>query len=193
MKTLVILLISGIFTNNIITFGLLGVNELEENKTKNLLSVLKHCAFITAQFVLGTIITYPVLKFVLMPLKLEFLSALVTTVLLCGLMFVAYTVCAKLAPKLNAAIFYDAKTLLCSVSALGLCLMNLTNDLVTSYPFAILYSLIAGFGFTLVSLAFYAINERINSSDLPRSVKGLPITLIIVALMSLAFGGFAGI
>lgn len=192
MKILITLLFSGIFTNNIITFGLLGVNELEESKNQTLSSILKTCAAITLEFLLGTIITYPVLKWVLLPLNLEFLAPLVCVALLCAVIFGAYILLKSFLPNLLATVF-GGKNLLCSVAALGLCLMNLNNDLITSYPIAILYSVIAGIGFTAVSVIFYAINSRINSSDLPRSVKGLPITLIIVSLLSLAFGGFSGI
>ncbi|MBQ5910670.1 MAG: hypothetical protein IIW94_01505 [Clostridia bacterium] len=192
MKILITLLVSGIFTNNIITFGLLGVKELEESKNQSLSSILKTCAAFTLEFLLGTIITYPVLKWVLLPLNLEFLAPLVCVALLCAVIFGAYILFKRFLPHLFGAVF-GGKNLICSVAALGLCLMNLNNDLITSYPIAILYSVIAGLGFTAVSVIFYAINSRINSSDLPRSVKGLPITLIIVSLLSLAFGGFSGI
>ena len=32
-----------------------------------------------------------------------------------------------------------------------------------------------------------------STAELPETIKGLPLTLIIAALISLAFGGFAGI
>jgi electron transport complex protein RnfA len=48
-------------------------------------------------------------------------------------------------------------------------------------------------GYSLVLIAFSAIRIKLDSQDVPRAFKGLPIAFITAALMSLAFLGFAGL
>jgi electron transport complex protein RnfA len=72
-------------------------------------------------------------------------------------------------------------------------LLNTGNEIITSYPLALLYSVITGLGFTLTTVIFISIHRRLAESDIPEVLRGLPMTLIIAALISLAFGGFAGI
>ena len=193
MKIFITLLISGIFTNNIITHSLLGVEELPKCKTKTILTLLKDCAVLTALLFVSTAITYPVLRWVLAPLKLEYLSALVCVALICAVIFGVYELTKRFLPKINSIIKENGNMLACSPAVLGLCLMNLDSELITSYPQALLYSVFSGIGFTAVSLIFYMINQRIYESNLSDTVRGLPMTLIIAAIISLAFGGLAGI
>jgi len=40
---------------------------------------------------------------------------------------------------------------------------------------------------------FAGVRERLETSDIPEFLKGLPITLIAAAIVSLSFLGFTGI
>ena len=51
----------------------------------------------------------------------------------------------------------------------------------------------AGLGFMLAMLLFSGVRERLETADIPEFLKGLPITLVAAALVSLSFLGFAGI
>ena len=42
-------------------------------------------------------------------------------------------------------------------------------------------------------LLFSGVRERLETADIPEFLKGLPITLVAAALVSLSFLGFAGI
>ena len=48
-------------------------------------------------------------------------------------------------------------------------------------------------GFLLAMLLFSGVRERLETADIPEFLKGLPITLVAAALVSLSFLGFAGI
>ena len=45
----------------------------------------------------------------------------------------------------------------------------------------------------LVMILFSAIRERLESSDIPESFKGVPIALITAGLLALAFLGLTGL
>ena len=47
--------------------------------------------------------------------------------------------------------------------------------------------------FMLAMLLFAGVRERMETADVPEFLKGLPITLVAAALVSLSFLGFAGI
>jgi electron transport complex protein RnfA len=50
----------------------------------------------------------------------------------------------------------------------------------------------AGAGYTLAMFVMAGIRERLESAEVPRCLKDVPITFIIASLMSLAFLGFSG-
>ncbi len=193
MKIFITLLFAGIFTNNIITANLLGINSLHYSKSKGLSTLLKSGGILTTLLLASTAVTYPVLKWVLSPLNLGYLSPLVCIILVSGLLFAVYFLSEKFLPKLYSFLqtYFKPKTALPII--LGLCLLNMGNEIITSYPVALLYSVITGLGFTVTSVIFASLYKRLQQAELPDAVKGLPLTLIIAALISLAFGGFAGI
>ncbi len=57
----------------------------------------------------------------------------------------------------------------------------------------IAYGFGAGAGFTLAMTMMAGIREELRFSDIPRSMEGAGITLIVAGLMALAFMGFSGL
>ena len=55
------------------------------------------------------------------------------------------------------------------------------------------YGFGSGVGFLLAIVGLAAIRERLQYSNVPKPLKGLGITFIVVALMGIAFMSFAGI
>ena len=86
-------------------------------------------------------------------------------------------------------IFLPLITTNCAI--LGLCLfINLWE--VDSLLDAVVRSFGAGIGFTMAICIMAGIRENLNLADVPRCLKGAPITLITAGLLTLAFMGFAG-
>lgn len=192
MSSFVTLLVAGIFTDNVITAKLLGVDELYENDGSTV-ALLKKCGALTALLMLSVLITYPLYALVLSPLGLEYLSAFVTVIVICAVLVAAFLLSKRFLPVLYGFLKDNSRILTCSAVVLGLCLNTFQNELITGYLTAIIYTVASAVGFTLVSLIFYAIRERLEGTDLPECVKGLPITLLIASLLSLAFSGLSGI
>jgi electron transport complex protein RnfA len=69
------------------------------------------------------------------------------------------------------------------------------NNISDGYNFveSIVSSLGVGLGFLLAMVLFAGIRSRIDESEIPESLKGLPVTLIAASFLSLAFFGFEGI
>jgi electron transport complex protein RnfA len=86
-------------------------------------------------------------------------------------------------------IFLPLITTNCAI--LGLCLfINLwgINNLLE----AVVLSFGAGVGFTMAICIMAGIRENLNMADVPKCLKGAPITLITAGILALAFMGFAG-
>ena len=58
---------------------------------------------------------------------------------------------------------------------------------------ALVNALGAGVGFLLAMVMFAGVRSRLENADIPKSLKGLPITLVAASLVSLSFLGFAGL
>ena len=61
------------------------------------------------------------------------------------------------------------------------------------YLHALVNSLGAGVGFLVAMVMFAGVRQRLESADVPKSLKGLPITLVAASLVSLSFLGFTGL
>ncbi len=62
-----------------------------------------------------------------------------------------------------------------------------------SFLQALVFGIGAGAGFTLALVLMAGIREELDSSDIPESLKGAGITLIVAGMLALAFMGFTGL
>jgi electron transport complex protein RnfA len=51
----------------------------------------------------------------------------------------------------------------------------------------------AGAGFLLAMVLFAGVREKIESADIPKAFKGIPITLIAASVVAMSFYGFSGV
>ena len=61
------------------------------------------------------------------------------------------------------------------------------------YAAALVNAFGAGIGFLVAMVMFAGVRERLESADIPESLKGLPITLVSASLVACSFLGFSGI
>ena len=97
----------------------------------------------------------------------------------------------KTSPGLYRAmgIFLPLITTNCAI--LGFAIMGVQN----SYTFieTVVFGLGAGLGFTLALVLMAGIREDLQFADIPKPLRGVGIAFILAGLLSLAFGGFAGL
>ena len=55
------------------------------------------------------------------------------------------------------------------------------------------HTIVTGVGFLGAMVMFAGVRSRLESCDIPKFLKGLPITLVAASLVSLSFLGFAGV
>ena len=74
----------------------------------------------------------------------------------------------------------------CSVLAVVLLML----ETVDSFGMAFVFSLGTSVGFGLILIIFAGLRERLDLVETPQSFKGIPITLITLGILSMAFSGF---
>jgi len=103
----------------------------------------------------------------------------------------------KNAPALYKSLGVYLPLITSNCAVLGVAIINtkaFRSDGVTAYNFldSTLNGFFSGLGFTFVLLAMAGIRQRLELVELPKSMKGMPIALILAGIMALAFYGFMG-
>ena len=140
---------------------------------------------------LASIITWIIQYYILNPLNIGFLQTVVFILVIAALVQSVETVMKKSMPALYGAlgVFLPLITTNCVVLGVAIKAIDSSYTLVET----IVYALAAAVGFTLAITILAYIRERIEYNSLPESFKGVPITLVTLGLMAIAFMGFAGL
>lgn len=97
----------------------------------------------------------------------------------------------KSAPALYSSLGIYLPLITTNCAVLGVAIMNVTKGL--GFVESLVYGASAGIGFTLALILMAGVRERLESSNIPEFLKGMPITLITAGLLSVAFMGFSGL
>ncbi|MCK4913119.1 MAG: RnfABCDGE type electron transport complex subunit A [Planctomycetes bacterium] len=138
----------------------------------------------------GTL-TWLIDHLILIPLDLEITRYICFILVIAGAVQLVEMYIRKFFPALydSFGIFLPLITTNCAI--LGLCLfINLWG--IDNLPEAAVLSFGAGIGFTVAICVMAGIRENLNLADVPKCLRGAPITLITAGLLTLAFMGFAG-
>lgn len=189
MKMFFSILLTAMLTQNFVLAKFLGICPFlgVSKKTKTATGMSLAVIFV---MVIATAVTYPI-NLLLVNNNMEYLQTIVFILVIAALVQLVEIVLKKYIPSLynSLGIYLPLITTNCAV--LGVVLLNIDNG----YNFAqsMVYSLGAGVGFMLAMIMFSGVRERMESSDIPESLKGLPITLVSASLVSMSFLGFAGL
>lgn len=147
-------------------------------------------AVIVVQFI--TIpVNYLIYHFLLVPNELGFLKLICFIGVIAAMVQILEMTLDKFFPALynTLGIFLPLITVNCAI--LGGSLFMVEND----YDFAesCVYGFGSGFGWAVAIAALAGIREKIKYSDVPKGLRGLGMTFIIVGLMALGFMAFSGV
>ena len=183
------ILLAAILTNNMVLSKFLGICPFlgVSKKTDTALSM---SIAVTLVMVVSTAVTWPIYHFILSP-NYTYLETIVFILVIAAIVqFIEIVLKRYIKPIYNAlGIYLPLITTNCAV--LGITMLNITNEL--GFVQSLVNALGAGLGFMLAMLLFSGMRERLETADIPEFLKGLPITLVAAALVSLSFLGFAGI
>ncbi len=190
MKEMLIILVAAILSENFVLSKFMGICPFLGVSKKLSTAFGMSCA-VTFVMVLATAATYPIYAYLLEPNELGYLQTIVFILVIATLVQFVEIVLRKFIPPLYNALGIYLPLITTNCAVLGVTILNFTKEF--TYTQSLVNSLGAGLGFMLAMVLFAGVRSRIEASDVPKALKGLPITLIAAALVSLSFLGFSNI
>lgn len=136
-------------------------------------------------------VTWFVNQFLLAPFGVQYMRIVAFILVIASFVQLVEIIMRKALPKFYSAfgIYLPLITTNCAILA-----VNLINfDEAYSLPASLVNALGTGLGFMLAICLLAGLRERLESEELPRSMRGAPIAFISAGLLALAFQGFVGI
>ena len=139
------------------------------------------------------VINFLVATNLLVPLNLEFLGPLLYIMIIAGFVQLVEMIIERFSPVLyvNLGIYLPLITVNCAI--LGITDMVTKNAMPGGWLEVFFRSMFAGVGWMIAICLMAGIRTRLVKSNIPKPLDGLGITLMITAMMALAFSGFAGL
>lgn len=189
IKVFLAILLTGILTDNFILSKFLGICPFL-GVSKKVNTAVGMSAAVIFVMVLSTAVTYPI-NSLLVKNDMEYLQTIVFILVIAALVQLVEVILKKYMVALynSLGIYLPLITTNCAV--LGVVLLNIEEG----YTFgeSIVSSLGAGLGFMVAMIMFAGVRERLEGADIPKSLQGLPITLVSASLVSMSFLGFTGL
>ena len=141
--------------------------------------------------VLSSLITYLVQIFILKPFELEYLQTIAFILIIAALVQFVEMFLKKSSPGLYKALGIYLPLITTNCAVLGVVLINIQKGY--SFIESMVNAVATPAGFLLAIVLFAGVREKVDSADVPESLKGSPIALVAAGLMSIAFLGFSGL
>ena len=147
---------------------------------------------------LATAVTFPIQHYILDANNMKYMQTIVFILVIAALVQLVEITLKKYVPALHASLGVYLPLITTNCAVLGVCIDNVDSYMGTSgfgstFGQALSYSFGAGVGFLMAMVLFAGVRGRIEDNDAPPSFKGMPITLVSAAILSVAFFGFTGV
>lgn len=192
MTKFIIVFLTGILTQNMVLSKFLGICPFlgVSKKVNTALSMSLAVIFV---MVLSTAVTYPIYAWILVPKGLEYLQTLVFILIIAALVQLVEIVLKKYLKAIYYALGIYLPLITTNCAVLGITMLNFTDAKITSYPLALMNAFGSGMGFLVAMVMFAGVRTKLETCDIPKSLRGLPITLIAASITALSFLGFSGV
>ena len=196
IKSLFAIFLTAILTENYILDKFLGICPfLGVSKKRS--SATGMSVAVTVVMVLATAVTWPIYYGILVPKDLAYLETIVFILVIAVLVQFIETVLKKYVPSLCNALGVYLPLITTNCAVLGVTMLVLDKHTADPTGYGYLQALVnsfgAGIGFMVALIMFSGVRERMELNDVPKFMKGLPITLVAASLVSLSFLGFSGL
>lgn len=187
---LVSILLAAILTNNFILSKFLGICPFL-GVSKKLDTAMGMSAAVIFVMLIASAVTWPIQKYLLDPNDLGYLQTIIFILVIAALVQFVETVLKKYMVGLYQALGVYLPLITTNCAVLGVTILNIDEGY--SFVESMVNTLGGGLGFMLAMVLFAGVRGRIENSDIPKSLQGLPITLVSAALVAISFMGFQGL
>ncbi|AGB41906.1 electron transport complex, RnfABCDGE type, A subunit [Halobacteroides halobius DSM 5150] len=187
---LFVLFLTASITNNFILAQFLGICPFL-GVSKEIPTAFSMGLATTFVMTMSAICVWAIDSLILVPLGLGYMRYVAFILVIASFVQLTEMIIKKVSPPLYKAlgIFLPLITTNCAILGLALQIpMNGYNFIEST-----VFGLGAGVGFTLALVLMAGMREKLDFANVPKPLRGAPITLLIAGMMAMAFMGFAGI
>lgn len=190
VTNLVSILLAAILTNNYVLSRFLGICPFL-GVSKKLDTAVGMSAAVIFVMMIATAVTWPIQTYLLTPNDLDYLQTIVFILVIAALVQFVEIILKKYMVGLYNALGVYLPLITTNCAVLGVTILNIDEG----YGFieALVNSFGSGVGFMLAMVLFAGVRGRIENSDIPKTLQGLPITLVSASLVAVSFLGFQGL
>ncbi len=140
---------------------------------------------------IASMVTWALYTYVLEVLDITYMKTIVFIIVIASLVQMVETFIKKASPALYKALGIYLPLITTNCAVLGVALLNVNN----SYSFleTVVATTFTGLGFIFVMYIFSMIREKMDHAPIPKAFQGIPIALIVAAILAVIFSRFGGI
>ena len=189
MGNIFLIMFAAILTENFIFSRFLGICPFlgVSNKPSTALGMGMAVTFVMT---VSSAATWAVYRFILQPLKIEYLKTIAFILVIATLVQFIEMFLRKYVPALYGALGIYLPLITTNCAVLGAALLNIQKGY--SFGESVAFGFASALGFTMAILIFAGVRERLAIATPPKCFKGFPILLISASLAAMAFAGFSG-
>ena len=189
MKQIFFVFFTAAVLNNFVLTNFLGICPFLGVSKRKGPALAMSGAVIFVMFI-ASIFTWLIYYFLLQKYDLKFLEIPAFILVIGTLVQLIETLMRRFAERMYDVFGIYLPLITTNCAILGVTLININKGF--TFHNAIVYSLGAGVGFGLAMIIMAGIREHLEYVDLPKALEGVPIALLVAAILSMAFQGFAG-
>ncbi len=144
-------------------------------------------------FVMGmaSLFTWMIQQWVLEPLGIGFMQTIAFILTIAALVQFVEMVLQKTNQTLYKALGVYLPLITTNCAVLGVAILNIEQ----SYTLleSVVNGVFGGIGFTIAIVLMAGVREKLENAEIPKALRGFPITLLAAGLMAIAFMGFSGL
>lgn len=186
----VLIIISAVLINNVVLAQFLGICPFlgVSNRVNTALGMAGAVVFIIT---LATLVTYLIQSYVLDTLGIGFMQTITFILVIASLVQMVEIILKKVSKSLYQAlgIFLPLITTNCAVLGVAILVIQKNYNLIQ----AVVYGAATAVGFGLALIILAGIREQLDLADVPKGMKGVPVSLVVAGILAMAFMGFTGI
>jgi Na+-translocating ferredoxin:NAD+ oxidoreductase subunit A len=190
LKDLMLIMLAVILVDNYVLSKFLGICSFL-GLSKNLNNSLGMSGAVIFVMTLASGITYLINTFLLDPFDLGYLRTIAFILVIAALVQFVEIILKRFVTPLYKALGIYLPLITTNCVVLGVALLSVSKEY--NFLYSVVYGFGAGVGYALAMVIFAGVMQRIVISEIPRSLEGLPSSLIAASLVSLAFFGFKGL
>ncbi len=187
----IVIIIAAIFVNNIVLSQFLGICPFLGVSSRVSTSVGMSGAVVFVMTI-ATLVTFLLHQYLLVPMGLEYMRTITFILVIAALVQMVEIVLKKVSPSLYQALGVFLPLITTNCAILGVAILALGFENATLLK-AIVFAIANAIGFGLALIVFASIREHLDLIDVPKGMQGVPMSLLVAGLLSLAFMGFMGI